>query len=102
MAARYEGCEEVYQTADREDWLEASKFDCVSNDAEVWIAFSKSLYERNPKAACFLKNMVLNPDMVNGWILKIGRDKEDPQDMAEDWVDSNPEPVAAWLKGCGA
>ncbi len=100
--ARYEGCEEVYQTADREDWLEASKFDCVSNDAEVWNAFSMSLHERNPKAACFLKNMVLNPDMVNGWILRIGRDKEDPQDMAEEWVEANPEIVDVWLEGCGA
>ena len=100
--ARYDGCEEMFQPKDREDWYEASNFACVSKDATVWNAFSKSLYERAPKAACFLKNMVLDPDTVNGWILKVGRDKMDPQDMAEEWVEENEATVDKWLEGCGA
>ncbi len=99
--ARYEGCEEVFQPSDREDWLEASKFDCVSNDAEIWNSFSKSLETRAPKSACFLKNMSVEPATVNGWILQIGRDKEDPQDMAEEWVEANADIVDGWLEGCG-
>lgn len=98
--ARYEGCEEMYQPSDREDWLEASNFSCASNDAQVWNAYSKSLEERAPEVACFLHNMVLQPDMVNGWILRIGRDGEDAQDVAEEWVDDNPEIVDRWLEGC--
>ena len=35
--------------------------------------------------------------MVNEWILKIGRDKEDPQDVAEDWVTANLDTVNAWI-----
>ena len=99
---RFDGCEEMYQPKDREDWYEASTFNCVSKDATVWNAFSKSLYERAPKTACFLKNMVLDPDIVNSWILKVGRDKMDPQDMAEEWVEENEATVDRWLEGCGA
>lgn len=100
--SRFDGCEQMYQPKDREDWYEASVFNCVSKDATIWNSFSKSLEQRAPKTACFLKNMVLEPDMVNQWILKIGRDKVDPQDMAEDWVDDNAAIVDGWLADCSA
>lgn len=94
-----EGCMEVYQPKDREDWLEASNFSCAHEDAQVWVAFSKSLYERAPKVAKFLKNIQLDPDIVNSWILAIGRDKLDPQDVAEEWIEENPEIVEKWING---
>ena len=35
--------------------------------------------------------------MVNGWILKIGRDEMDPQDVAETWIKENQETVNGWI-----
>ena len=82
---------------DQEDWFEASTFDCKHADANVYAAYSKSLEQRNPAAAKFLSQIKLDPAVVNGWILKIGRDKEDPQDAAEAWVPENMDTVNGWI-----
>lgn len=92
---RYNGCEVV--ELDGEDWLEVSKFACASSDAKIYVAYSKSLEERNPAAAKFLSQIQLDPAVVNGWILKIGRDELDPQDVAEEWVENNMDIVSGWI-----
>lgn len=94
--ARYDGCEVV--KLDQEDWLEASTFNCASSDAQIYVAYSKSLESRNPAAAKFLSQMQLDPAVVNQWILEIGRDKQDPQDVAEAWVEANMDTVNGWIK----
>ena len=93
--ARTDGCENV--NLDNEDWLEVSEFSCASNDAEIFVAYSKSLEERNPPVAKFLSQMQLDPSVVNEWILKIGRDELDPRDVAEDWVANNMDVVNGWI-----
>ncbi|MGI9424750.1 MAG: glycine betaine ABC transporter substrate-binding protein, partial [Hyphomicrobiaceae bacterium] len=93
--ARTEGC--MALKLDQEDWLDASKFKCKHADASIYVAFSKSLEKRNPKAAKFLKQIKLDPAVVNGWILQIGRDKLDPQDVAESWVKENKATVDKWI-----
>ena len=94
--ARTEGCENV--NLDQEDWLEASEFACASNDAMIYVAYSKSLETRNPSVAKFLSQIELDPDVVNEWILQIGRDKMDPLDVAEEWVASNMDTVNRWIQ----
>ncbi len=91
-----EGCMDLQ--LDREDWLEASKASCQTPDAEIYVSFSKSLETRNPAAAKFLSQIKLDPAVVNDWILKIGRDEMDPQDVAEEWVAANMDTVNAWIK----
>ena len=93
--ARTEGCENM--DLDKEDWLEASHFSCASTDARIYVAYSKSLETRNPPVAKFLSQITLDPDVVNQWILKIGRDKMDPRDVAEEWVNSNMDTVNGWI-----
>ena len=83
---------------DAEDWLEVSSFSCVARNAEIYVAHSLSLQERNPAAAKFLSQMALDPATVNGWILEIGRDGRDPQDVAEEWVAANMDIVNGWIK----
>ena len=90
-----EGCVDL--KLDQEDWLEASKFKCKHEDALVYVAHSRSLEQRNPAAAKFLTQIKLDPAVVNDWILQIGRDGENPQDVAEEWVADNPDAVSAWL-----
>ena len=92
---RTEGCMDL--KLDQEDWLEASSFGCKHADASVFVAYSKSLEQRNPAAAKFLTQIKLDPAVVNAWILQIGRDKEDAQDVAEAWVAENMDTVNAWI-----
>lgn len=90
-----EGCMDL--KLDQEDWLEASKFACAHNDATIYVSYSKSLEQRNPAAAKFLSQVQFDPSVVNGWILKIGRDEMDPQDVAEAWVAENADIVNGWI-----
>ncbi|MCY3879270.1 MAG: glycine/betaine ABC transporter substrate-binding protein [Rhodobacteraceae bacterium] len=94
--ARTEGCEN--HDLDNEDWLEVSHFDCVSSDAMIYVAYSKSLEQRNPPVAKFLSQIQLDPAVVNQWILEIGRDKLDPRDVAEAWVENNMDTVNSWIQ----
>ena len=93
--ARTEGCENM--DLDKEDWLEASHFSCASTDAQIYVAYSKSLETRNPPVARFLSQITLDPAVVNQWILQIGRDKMDPRDVAEEWVKNNMDTVNQWI-----
>ena len=90
--ATYDGCLDKMDLA-AEDWLEVSEFDCASANATIYVAYSKSLEERNPAVANFLSNFALDPATVNQWILQIGRDEEDPVDVAEAWVEANMDIV---------
>lgn len=94
--ARTEGCEDV--NLDAEDWLEVSTFACASQDASIYVAYSKSLEQRNPPVAKFLSQLAMDPDTINDWILKIGRDKMDPRDVAEEWVANNADVVNGWIE----
>ena len=93
--ARTDGCENM--DLDKEDWLEASHFACASTDAMIYVAYSKSLETRNPPVAKFLSQITLDPAVVNQWILRIGRDKLDPRDVAEEWVANNMDTVNEWI-----
>ena len=93
--ARTDGCENM--DLDKEDWLEASHFSCASTDAQIYVAYSKSLETRNPPVAKFLSQITLDPAVVNQWILQIGRDKMDPRDVAEEWVKNNMDTVNQWI-----
>ncbi len=94
--AHTEGCMDL--KLDQDDWLEASKAACQTPDAKIYVSFSKSLEKRNPAAAKFLKQIKLDPAVVNDWILKIGRDEMDAQDVAEAWVKDNMDTVNTWIK----
>lgn len=93
--AHTEGCMDL--KLDGEDWLEASKAGCKTPDASIYVSYSKSLEQRNPAAAKFLSQIKLEPAVVNEWILKIGRDEQDPQDVAEEWIKNNMDTVNSWI-----
>ncbi len=90
-----EGCMDLQ--LDGEDWLEVSKAGCKTPDASIYVSYSKSLEQRNPAAAKFLSQIQLDPAVVNQWILQIGRDEMDPQDVAEEWVAENMDVVNSWI-----
>lgn len=62
------------------------------------MAYSLSLEQRNPLVAKFLSQLAMDPATVNGWIVEIGRDSRDPQDVAGEWVAENMDIVNEWIK----
>lgn len=95
--ARYDGCEDV--NLDAENWLEVSEFDCVIAANDVYVAFSKSLYERNPAVANMLKRVKFTGDEINQWIVEMFENKRDPREVAEEWIAENQDVVNSWING---
>lgn len=95
--ARFDGCEVV--DLDAEDWLEVSYFECVIAANEIFVAYSKSLEERNPAVAKMLSNVQFTGDEINGWIVEMFENKRDPREVAEDWIADNKETVTSWIEG---
>ena len=95
--ARTDGCEDV--DLDAEDWLEVSSFNCVIASNDIFVAYSKSLEERNPAVATMLSNVQFTGDEINGWIVEMFENKRDPREVAEDWIADNKETVQSWING---
>jgi glycine betaine/proline transport system substrate-binding protein len=95
-----EGCYTFYQPAERNDWLEASNITCGQPPTRVNIAHSKALAERDPKISQFLKQVKLDADVVNQWILAMEVDGRDVADVAKEWIDANRGMIEnEWLAG---
>ena len=92
----FEGCRELKLT--RADWLDASTQKCKTADSTVYVAYSKSLQQRNPRVARFLSNLRLDPALISEWILKIDREKQDPSDVVRAWIKANHDTVEEWIK----
>lgn len=94
------GCYTFYQPAERNDWLEASSISCGQPPTRVNIAHSKALAERAPQISQFLKQVTLDADVVNQWILAMEVDKKPVEQVASDWIAANKDTVeGVWLKG---
>ena len=95
--ARFDGCEQL--DLDAENWLEVSEFECVGTAASVYIAYSSSLEQRNPKVAAMLSRMQLTGNEVGLWIQEMFEDKRDPAEVAADWISENQDLVNSWVNG---
>ncbi len=94
------GCYTFYQPQERNDWYEASSIKCGQPPTRVNIAHSKALADRAPKISQFLKQVKLDADVVNQWILAMEVDKKDVADVAKDWVAANKDMIEKeWLAG---
>lgn len=95
-----QGCYKFYQPSERNDWLEASSISCGQPPTRVNIAHSKALAERAPQISQFLKQVVLDDDVVNQWILAMEVDKKPVEQVASEWIAANKDVVeGVWLKG---
>ncbi len=94
------GCYTFYQPAERNDWLDASSISCGQPPTHVNIAHSKALADRAPQISQFLKQVVLDADVVNQWILSMEVDKKPVEEVASTWIAANKDTVeGVWLKG---
>ena len=95
-----DGCYTFYQPQERNDWLEASSIKCGQPPTRVNIAHSKALAERAPKVSQFLRQVKLDANDVNAWILAMEVDKKDVNEVAKAWVDANKDKIEKeWLAG---
>jgi glycine betaine/proline transport system substrate-binding protein len=94
-----EGCWNMIQPEEDESWLTRSRVTCANPDAQVYVAYSRTLTDRLPTAAQFLKQITLSTELVNGWVLLVTDYEMDPTEMAKTWVDENRDTVDDWLRG---
>lgn len=95
-----DGCYTFYQPAERNDWFDASSIKCGQPPTHVNIAHSKALADRAPKISQFLKQVKLDANVVNQWILAMEVDGKDVKDVAADWIAANKDMIEKeWLAG---
>ncbi|MEL6266330.1 MAG: glycine betaine ABC transporter substrate-binding protein [Pseudomonadota bacterium] len=87
----------MYQPSDRPDWYEASKVATKDALKDVQIAWSKSLADRSPAIAEFFANFSVTADDVSSFAFEIAGQGREPEEVAREWVEANPERVDAWL-----
>lgn len=62
----------------------------------IYIAYSASLEPRAPEIAKFLSNVAIEPEEVGACIYAMSVDKRDPDVVAKEWVETNPDRVKSW------
>jgi glycine betaine/proline transport system substrate-binding protein len=67
----------------------------------VYVAFAKSLTERAPKLAQFLRQVSFDAAVVSQWMYQMREVDRDPGDVARVWVQQHPDVVNQWLAGTG-
>jgi glycine betaine/proline transport system substrate-binding protein len=94
-----DGCWDMIEPDEDDAWLTKSRVKCASPDAEVFVAYARTLSGRAPSAARFLDQIALTPVMISGWNLLLVEYDMDPAEMAREWIEQNPETVDSWLSG---
>ncbi len=95
-----DGCYTFYQPAERNDWFAASSIKCGQPPTRVNIAHSKALADRAPKISQFLRQVKLDANVVNQWILAMEVDGKDVKDVAAEWIAANEDMIKKeWLAG---
>lgn len=66
---------------------------------EIRIATRAGFEEDNPNVARLLSQMEIDVETASDWIFQVGKDEEDPDDVATEWIADNPDEINAWLDG---
>ena len=87
----------MVQPSDDPDWYEKSKVATKDALKKVQIAWSASLKDRSPAIAEFFERFGLEADDVSSFAYEISGKGRDPEEVAREWVEANPDRVDAWL-----
>lgn len=79
------------------NWLEKSSIKSAYKDAEIHIAYSKSLADSAPEVAAILEKITFSTDAVSKLAYAIAVEGKTPDDAAKEWLAANPDVVAGWL-----
>jgi glycine betaine/proline transport system substrate-binding protein len=76
---------------------------CEYPPAKVYVAYTKKLKDRIPKAYRFFANWRIPLDEVSWLIAEIeevpGNPSKDPAEVAKKWVTMHPDIVSSWIEG---
>lgn len=78
------------------NWLAASSIKSAYKDAEIHIAYSKSLATRSPEVTAVLDKIQFTTDAVSKLAFAIAVEGKTPEEAAKAWLAANPDLVAAW------
>ncbi len=94
-----DGCWNLVLPEEDPDWLENGSISCAFPPATIYVSYAKSLVERQPRAARFLKQVYFDPATIDQWVLRRARENVDATEIAREWIEANPDIVAEWLDG---
>lgn len=66
------------------------------NEDVVYTVARKGFGDEYPKVYKFLQNFEVSISDQNDWIKQYGREERDPDEVAEEWIQANPEKVNSW------
>jgi glycine betaine/proline transport system substrate-binding protein len=89
-----DGC---YNYVDSDDWLADSEINCAFPDSPVHIGYTATLEQRTPEVAKFLSKVAFTDTMVSQWVFSMSSGDLEAIDVAEEWVEKNPDIVQSWL-----
>jgi glycine betaine/proline transport system substrate-binding protein len=98
---RAEGCWRMLSPEEDANWFQQSRVTCAWPETKVYVAFAKSLTERAPKVAQFLRQVAFDAAVVSHWMYQIREEQRDPDDVARVWLQQHPDIVNQWLAGTG-
>tara|TARA_R110002167_G_scaffold258238_5_gene464822 strand:- start:1788 stop:2798 length:1011 start_codon:yes stop_codon:yes gene_type:complete len=88
------GC---YNYVDSDNWLADSNVNCAYPDSPVHLGYSATLEQRTPEVAKFLSKVAFTDSMISQWVFSMSSEGIEAVDMAEEWVENNPDIVQSWL-----
>ncbi len=68
----------------------------VYEEGEVWTVARLGLDEDHPAAYAFLQKFQISPETQSEWIYQYADLGRDPREIAEEWVNDNPDKVIEW------
>ncbi|QEN85831.1 hypothetical protein FZC33_06255 [Labrys sp. KNU-23] len=77
-------------------WFEKSAVKSAYKDAEIHIAYSKSVADRAPEVARLLERVQFDTQTVSQLAFEIAVNKKTPDEAARAWVKAHPDLVAKW------
>lgn len=78
------------------NWFQKSSIKSAYKDAEIHIAYTKSLADQAPEVAALLEKVKFTTQTVNELAFAIAVEGKTPQAAAEEWIAANPGTVAEW------
>jgi glycine betaine/proline transport system substrate-binding protein len=78
-------------------WFEASKITCGWPSITSYIAYSKRLTTATPEVVHMFEKMKINSNMASQWTNAVYYNKQDPAEVAHEWIAANKTAVNGWL-----
>ncbi len=66
---------------------------------QINVVVRDGLTEDDPNLARFFSQIKVEEAAASKFILEVGKNKQDPEDVADQWIADNLDTVEAWLEG---